>query len=290
VLLRNLDDIEAAIAATEAQVPHLRDGCEKRIIWADASATKTAISVLYIHGFSATGEELRPLPDLVANAFGANLFLTRLTGHGQNGDAMGDATLSDWQRDVAEAISIAKALGDEVIIMGCSTGCTLATLAFADGTRVKAMLHVSPNFGLRHWAVQTLLDLPGSRHWSKFIAGSSRAFEPISDAHSAYWTVEYPTAAVHVMANAVRAVRDADLSVITTPALFCFNEADQVVHTKDIVEVIGRWGAQADTVVIEQTAADDEMGHVMAGDVFSPGQTAPLAQRMIAWVKALPDS
>lgn len=280
--------IEATLAAAEAQVPHLRPGCEKRIVWAGASARKTGISVLFIHGFSASGGELRPLPDLVAAAFDANLHFTRLTGHGQDGDAMGRATFVDWQRDVAEAIAIAQTLGEEVVIIGCSTGCTLASLALAEGTQVKAMIHISPNFGLRHWAVQTLLDLPGSRHWSKYVAGSSRSFEPISDAHATYWTVRYPTAAVHVMADTVRAARDADLSRINTPALFCFNDKDQVVHPADIRKVIDRWGAPTETVMIEQGPEDDAMGHVMAGDVFSPGQTVPLAQRIIAWLRDLP--
>lgn len=288
--LHDLSDIEVALAAAEAQVPHLRDGCEKRIVWADAAATKTSVSLLYIHGFSATGEELRPLPDLVAQELGANIHFTRLTGHGQDGDAMGQATLADWRRDVAEAIAIAQTLGDDVIIMGCSTGCTLATLALAQGARVRAMIHVSPNFGLRHRVVQTLLDLPGSRHWSKYIAGRSRSFVPISEAHAAYWTVKYPTAAVHVMADAVRAVCTADLSLISTPTLFCFNEADQVVNPEDTRKVIVRWGAKSDTITLEQTPDDDEMGHVMAGDIFSPGQTAPLARQILAWVHALPVS
>lgn len=269
-------------------MPHLRDGCQKRIVWANTPATKTPLCLLYIHGFSATGEELRPLPDLVAEAFGANIHFTRLTGHGQDGDAMGRATLADWRRDVAEAIVIAESLGDEVIIMGCSTGCTLATLALAEGAQAKAMIHMSPNFGMRHWGLQTLLDLPGSRHWSCYVAGSTRSFEPISDAHAAYWTIKYPTAAVHVMADAVRAARHADLSVIETPAVFCFNDADQVVHPGEIRKVVARWGGQTKTIAIKQTAADDDMGHVMAGDIFSPGQTAPLAQQIIAWMQALP--
>lgn len=288
MLLRDLANIEAALAAAEAQVPNLRPGCEKRIVWAGAPATKTAVSLLYIHGFSATGEEIRPLPDLVAEAFGANLHFTRLAGHGQDGEAMGAATFAEWRRDVAEAIAIAKTLGDEVIIIGCSTGCTLATLEFAEGEQVKAMIHVSPNFGLRHRVVQTLLDMPASRHWSKYVAGSSRSFAPISKAHAAHWTIEYPTAAVHTMADAVRAVRDADLSMIEVPALFCFNEDDQVVHPKEIRKVIERWGAETQTVTLAQTPQDDEMGHVMAGDIFSPGQTMPLAQRIIAWLQGIP--
>jgi esterase/lipase len=288
VPLRDLATIEATLAAAEAQVPNLRPGCEKRIIWADASATRTQVSVLYIHGFSATGHELRPLPDLVAKALGANLHFTRLTGHGQDGDAMGQATLADWRRDVAEAIAIAQTLGDEVIIMGCSTGCTLATLALAEGVQVKGMVQISPNFGLRHRVVQTLLDLPASRHWSEYIAGATRRMDPISAAHAAYWTLDVPIAAVHAMADAVRAVRKADLSIIQTPALFCFNEADQVVHPDETRKVVARWGAPTQSVALIQTPQDDDMGHVMAGDIFSPGQTAPLGRQIVAWVAGLP--
>lgn len=286
--MRNLTTIEAEIAASEAQVPHLRKGCEKRIIWAGASATKTPVSVLYIHGFSATAEELRPLPDLVAEGLGANIHYTRLNGHGQDGDAMGRATFKAWQDDVVEAIEIAQTIGKEIVIIGCSTGCTLATLALAGGAQAKAVVHISPNFGLRHRAVQFLLDLPASRHWSKFIAGKSRSFEPISAAHTAYWIVKYPTAAVHVMADAVRAARRIDLSQINVPALFCYNAQDQVVHPKNIADVMARWGGDVEKIDIVQTPEDDLMGHVMAGDVFSPGQTAPMARQILAWLHGLP--
>lgn len=286
--LLELATIEATLAAQEADVPHLRHGCEKRIVWADQPAVQTAYSVLYIHGFSATGEELRPLPDVIAKGLGANIYFTRLTGHGQDGDAMGRASLSAWQSDVTEAFAVARTIGQEVIVIGCSTGCTNATLAFADGAAVRAMVHVSPNFGLRHRTVQTLLDLPHARSWAKYVAGHARSFPAKNDAHAAFWTLEYPTEAVHVMADAVRAVRKADLSKITTPALFCVNPQDQVVHPDNIKQTIARWGAATDTVVLEQTATDDEMGHIMAGDIFSPNQTAPLAQRILAWIAALP--
>jgi esterase/lipase len=288
VRLLDVTTIEASLAAREALVPHLRKGCEKRIVWAGAPATRTGICVLYIHGFSATGEELRPLPDLVASGLGANIYFTRLTGHGQDSAAMGEASLAAWQTDVVEALAVAQTIGQEVIVIGCSTGCTLATLAFAQGANAKAMIHVSPNFGLRHRAVQALLDLPRSRRWAKYVAGDTRSFASKNAAHAAFWTLEYPTEAVHVMADAVRAARTADLSEITTPALFCFNPKDQVVHPDETKKVIARWGAATGTIILEQTPADDEMGHIMAGDIFSPNQTVPLAQRILAWCQALP--
>lgn len=282
----DLDHIEAQIAAEEAQVPALRRGCARRIIWAGEPAAKTKQVLLYIHGFSASPEELRPLPDLVARGLGANLYFMRLTGHGQDGAAMATATLDAWQQDVADAVAVARALGDEVILMGCSTGCTLATLALAEGLEAKAVIHISPNFGLRNRAAQIVMDMPFSQHWGHLLAGKTRSFDVISDAHAAYWTTEYPTAAVHPMGDAVRAVRRADLGQVRVPAFFAYNADDQVVHDADIRDVMRRWGGPVKKLLLQKGPKDDPMGHVMAGDIFSPQQTAPLAEHILAWVKS----
>ncbi len=285
--LADIQNIDSVLAASEAMVHKLRPGCEKHVVWADLAGVKTPLSLLYIHGFSASPQELRPLPDIVARSLGANLHFTRLTGHGQDGQAMGSATLADWQRDVSEAFEVARTIGNEVIVMGCSTGCTLATLALAYGMKARAAVYISPNFGLRNALGQTLLDLPGVRGWGRFVAGSTRKFEPINAAHRAYWTTEYPTTAVYPMADAVRAVRDADLSKIETPGLFAYNLQDQVISPSAVQKTMARWGGHATPMLIHPGAGDDKMGHVMAGDVFSPSQTAPLAERILAWCRAL---
>ena len=285
--MRDIATLDADIAAAEANVPALRPGCEKQIVWADQAAVKTSVALVYIHGFSATGAELRPLPDVIAASLGANVFYARLTGHGQDGAAMGQATIEDWQKDVTEAIEIGQTIGDQIILMGGATGCTLATLALAQGAQAKAMVHVSPNFGLRHRMAQLLMDMPGVRRWGHLVAGKTRSFAPISEAHTAFWTPKYPIEAVYPMADAVRAVRHADLQSITTPAMFAYNEADQDVHPTDIKKVISRWGAPVYVKLLEQGPDDDEMGHVMAGDVFSPKQTAPLAASVTAWLETL---
>ena len=283
----DITTLEQDLAASEANVPNLRAGCEKTVVWAGEPGTKTQVVVLYIHGFSASPTELRPLPDLVAQDFGANIFYTRLTGHGQDGAAMAAATFDDWTRDVAEAVEIAQTIGDEVILMGCSTGCTLATLALIGGVQAKAAVLISPNFALRSWFAQTLLDMPGVRYWGRYVAGKTRSFSPINDGHAAYWTTSYPTEALYPMADAVRAVRRADLSGVKTPALFVLNEADTVVHPGAARKVMARWGGPVAEDVVEPGPGDDENGHVMAGDVFSPNQTEPLARRISAWLKGV---
>lgn len=283
----DITTLDAELAASEAQVRGLRPGCHKRVIWADASGVKTQMALLYIHGFSASPEEIRPLPDLVAQSLGANIYFTRLTGHGQDGAAMAQASLADWQRDVSAAVAIAQMIGDEIILMGCSTGCTLATLALAQGVTARTVIHISPNFGLTDRRAQWLLDMPGSQYWGHLLAGSTRSFAPINAAHAANWTTQYPTQAVHPMGQAVRAVRRADLSAVQTPAYFAYNTADQVVRAKDTSAVMDRWGGPVQPDFLVQGPDDDASGHVMAGDVFSPRQTAPLAARIADWLKTV---
>ncbi|WP_375281039.1 alpha/beta hydrolase [Pseudooctadecabacter sp.] len=286
-MLPDLGRLDAWLEACEAKAGGVRPRCGKQVVWAGQAGVKTPLAIVYVHGFSATAAEVRPLPDRVAQALGANLYFARLAGHGQDGAAMGRARLPDWEADVAEALAIGRMLGDEVIVIGCSTGCTLLTQAAARPEDLKGIVHISPNFGLRHVMAQMLLQLPGVRRWGHLVAGRTRSFDPISDEHAALWTVKYDTQAVYTMADAVRAALAAPIEAIRTPAYFAFCEDDQVVHPAKIRAVMARWGGPVTTDVLRRGPDDDAMGHVMAGDVFSPGQTAPLADRIIAWAKDL---
>ena len=283
----DLADIENRLAEAEAKVPNLRPDCAKRVIWAQGKPVKTPVSLLYIHGFSASLEELRPLPDLVAKELGANIHFTRLTGHGQDGAAMGRATFPEWEKDVTEAFNIAAAIGDQVIVMSCSTGCTMATLALAGGAAAKAAVMISPNYRVKNPFAQFLMDAPFAEYWAPYVAGRTRSFAPINDKHAAYWTTKYPISAVYPLAEAVRRVRKADLAAISTPCLFSYNEADTVVEPAEIPKVAARWGGPTTLDLIQPGPGDDANGHVMAGDVFSPGQTAPMAKRILAWIEGV---
>jgi len=127
-----LAELDGWLAAREAAVPDLRPDAARRIVWADAAGARTDWAVVYLHGFSASGEEIRPVPDAVAAALGANLFFARLSGHGRDGAAMAEASVADWMADTAEALAIGRALGERVLVIGTSTGAALATAAAHD--------------------------------------------------------------------------------------------------------------------------------------------------------------
>jgi len=281
--LPDLHAVSAALAKREEAVPALRPDCAKEIIWGAAPGAETEWSVVFIHGFSASKHEIRPLPDMVAKALGANLFLTRLAGHGQDSEAMGRVRIDDWREDVSEAFDIGAQLGRRVLVIGCSTGCTLAASHLAGGPEAAGLVQVSPNYGLRFWPAQKLLEWPGLNPLHDLTVGRALVQKPKSPEHEAWWTLSYPLSAVAVTAEAVKLVEASDLSKIKTPTFIALNPNDTVISPQAAKAAAKRWGAPVEKYTFEGGPDDDELGHVMAGDVFSPNQTAPLARRILDW-------
>ena len=284
-------DIDAYLADREAALPDITPGAEKRVVWAGTPGAATEWVVLYVHGFSATSEEIRPVPDNLANGLGANLVFTRLTGHGRGGSAMAEATASDWIEDMAEAMAVARRVGQKVLVVSTSTGGTLTALAATDRVLREGMagiVFVSPNFGLAN-PVGRILNWPFARVWGPLIAGRERSFEPRNEAHQTFWTIRYPTVAVLPMAALVAHTLKIDFSGVEIPALFMFSDADRVVSAPATRAMAARWGGQglATLSPVELTEGDDTYAHVIAGDVLSPGMTETASKRMLDWAKGL---
>lgn len=282
-------DPEAWITQREAAFSDIRPGDAKRIIWAGAKGVKTPLSIVYVHGFSASPAEIRPVPDEVAKALGANLFFTRLAGHGRDGAAMAAASAEDWLFDMAEAMAIGRRLGERVVVMGTSTGGTLAALAATDPALNQGLagtVLISPNFGV-HAPAQWILDAPFVEHWGTAVAGETRSFTPLNAEQGKHWTTEYPTVALYPMARLVRAARNADYSQARTPVLVLYSQADQVIDPARIPPVIQSWGAPVQVALRLMGGDDDPFSHVLAGDIMSPGQTEETIAFITDWVRGL---
>ena len=63
-------DLNAYLAKSEQQFSNITAGTQKRIVWAGAVGAKTPLALIYLHGFSATSEEIRPVPADLARALG----------------------------------------------------------------------------------------------------------------------------------------------------------------------------------------------------------------------------
>ena len=100
---------------------NLTPNTDKKIFWYNKNRSKTEYSIVYIHGFSATRQEIVPVCDIVADNIKANIFYTRLTAHGQGPEKFAKVTVNDWLNDTHEAIEIGRRIGNEVILISCLT-------------------------------------------------------------------------------------------------------------------------------------------------------------------------
>jgi len=279
-----IDDIDTRLAVAESAFPDIRPGLAKEIVWADPIAkSRTALAVIYIHGFSASKGEVRPLPDLVATSLGANLFYTRLAGHGRSGDAMAEASVAAWKRDMAEALGIAMQIGERTLIIATSTGASLATWALSQpgltGPVVGAVF-LAPNFRIKARGAD-LLTAPFARASTRLLLGPRRGFVPLNALHASYWTSDYPVSALLPMAALVKEVRGLLFEKIGTPVLFIQSTKDQVVDPRQTARIAKRWGGPA--ARLDPGDIGDPYGHVIAGDALSPKTTAAIATDIIKW-------
>lgn len=283
------EGVQVYFESIESRFKDITPGVEKRVIWAGQRETRTPVSLLYVHGFSATSEEIRPVPDRIAAALGANLVYTRLRGHGRGGDAMAQATASDWMRDMAEGLAAARAVGDKVIVLSTSTGGTLAAAAAVNPEMSKdvvAMIFVSPNFAIND-RTSFLLTWPGARHFVPWVMGETRSFETDDPDQNMYWTLSYPWSAVLPMAALVKKVVALDFSQTTIPALFWISDQDQTVRPDVTRKVAARWGGPVVVETVTMGPNDDPGSHILAGRIMSPDQTEPAIVGMTDWLATL---
>lgn len=282
------EDLDTYLRESEAKVANLRENAAKEILWqVPYSKPKTEYAVVYIHGFSASKVETAPVAQNVASALNANLYFTRLAGHGRDGNAMAEASMADWLNDAAEAIAIGERLGNKVILMSASTGSTISVLAMTRpelAEKVHGLVMISPNFAI-HGAPTWLMNMPWAESILPTLMGAERSFEPKSESHANGWTHTYPTRAVFPMGALLKTVDDVDFSEIDKPALFIYSNHDSVVVPERTKKVISAWGGAAATLEVDDS--ENRNNHVIAGDILSANTTGRVSDAIIKWARSL---
>lgn len=281
------ENLQAYLADSEAAYPDITSGAEKTIIWAHPEHRQTALAIVYLHGFSATRQETAPLCDDLAASLGANLFYTRLTGHGRSGSAMGQATAGDWLLDAQEALAIGQRLGRRVLVIGTSTGGTLAAWLAATQTDAPVLAYVliSPNFGPRDPAAQ-VLTWPWASEFAPLLLGPERQWTPLNSEQARYWSHRYPTRALLPMMALVDTVNQLPLEQVQAPLLLIHAEDDQVVSSAAATRAFARFGSPIKQRVVWQQSQDPSH-HVLAGRILAPRDTARVAQSIERFVQPL---
>ncbi|WP_028585297.1 alpha/beta hydrolase [Desulfogranum mediterraneum] len=280
------EDLDAYLKDSESAFADIVPGAEKTIIWAGEAGVKTAYSVVYLHGFSACRQESAPLSEIVAATLGANLFYTRLSGHGRSSEAMLEGTVNAWLNDIYQAVELGRRLGEKVIIIGLSTGGTAATwlASQAMAEELTGFVLISPNFAPADRR-SPILTWPWGEQLAELIIGPEYSWEPCNPRHRRYWTHRFPTRALLAMMGLVRLTNSSPLASIEKPMLVLYSPADQLVSAKAIERTFARIGSKRKKLIsYTDTAAPNQ--HVLAGDILAPGATGPLAEMIVDFVSS----
>ena len=189
-----IGELDAYVAGKDKDVDQLRPDNESRLIWAnDTLREATPYSIVFLHGFSACPEAGNPVVVEIAKRYGCNLYMPLLADHGRGTkESFIDLTPADLVNSAKEALAIGKLLGKKTIVVGSSTGSTLAIyLAAHNPEYVHAMLNYSPNVELADGSSEMLL-WPWGKQIVRMVIGDYRTIQEWSGGpQAAYWTTTY---------------------------------------------------------------------------------------------------
>ena len=269
-----IEHLESYVKAQEAK-HKVKLGNEAEIVWADSTKkVKTEYAVVYLHGFSASKQEGNPTHFYLANALGANLFLARLADHGIDTVAPMQYFTADriWET-AKQAYAIGKKLGKKVILMGTSTGGTLALQLAATYPEVNSLVLISPNIEIND-SKAWLLNNPWGLQISRLVVGGNeRKIENRKPIYQKYWYTNYRLESVVELQELLETSMKTELfAQVKQPVLMLYyykneQEQDPVVRVNAMLKMFNELGTP--TSQKQKIAIPNAGNHVIGSSITS---------------------
>jgi pimeloyl-ACP methyl ester carboxylesterase len=212
---------------------------EARVVWAnDSVKNKTEYALVYLHGFTASQGEGDPVHRSLAKKFGCNLYLSRLAEHGiDTTEPMVNLTSDNLWETAKQALAIGKQIGNKVILVGTSTGGTLALKLAAEYPDIHALILMSPNIAIND-PTAWILNNPWGLQIARLVTGSKYLdSEDTREAYRKYWTYHYRIeAAVNLEELVETSMKKETFERVKQPTLALYYYKDEV-HQDSTVKV-----------------------------------------------------
>lgn len=259
-------------------------GTEERIVWREPGQ-RTEYAVVYLHGFSASRQEIAPVPELVAERLGANLFEARLHGHGLLTERLQDVTAEDWILDANTALAIGAALGEKIILISTSTGGTLslALLDHPNMANVDTLVMLSPNIEPANPNAKWLTR-PGGALLALIVTGGTRSWDAYNELQERYWTTTVPIAANVEVMRLVDYANQKWPANIEQNLLVFVSSHDQVVKPAAGRAAFAALDARRKQLV-EISEFSEASNHVIVGDILWPENNERFINEIVDFVR-----
>lgn len=282
-LTKDLPTVAASVSGLDDYVKNydaglkLKPDNESRIFWAnDTAKAQTDYCLLYLHGFSASWYEGYPAHVEFAKHFGCNAYVPRLASHGiDTEDALIDMSPDRLWESAKEALVVARTLGKKVIVMGTSTGGTLALKLAADFPEyVEALYLFSPNIKINN-STAFILSKPWGLQIGRQVIGSKHRTvnEDFDSKDCQYWDCRYRVEAIVFLQQLVEVtMKKETFAQVTAPVFLGYyykdeENQDKIVRVDAMLKMFDELGTDSS---LKQKMAFPEAGeHVIACELTS---------------------
>lgn len=270
----SLPELKEWVDAKEATFDNIKHDNASQLIFFDSIPQKTDFSVLYLHGFSASTDEGDPVHRNIAKALKANIYLPRLSEHGlTEKEPLLHFTGQKYLDSAKEALSVAKKLGEKVIVISSSTGGTLS-LILGNDPQIAALLLFGPNVEIYNPDAK-LLTLPWGLYIARVLLSSKyHIMDNITDEKLNYWTTRYRLeSTIHLQKLLETGMRPKVFQSITAPVFIGYyykneDEKDEVVSIPALLKMYDQLGTEESK---KQKMAFPEAGdHVIISYLTTP--------------------
>jgi esterase/lipase len=278
----SLSELKDWIDTQESTFDNIKPDNASQLEFYDSIPQKTAYSILYLHGFSASTGEGDPVHRNIARALKANIYLPRLSDHGLiEQEPMFNFTGQKYLDSASEALAVAKKIGEKVIVISSSTGGTLS-LILGNDPQIAALLLFGPNVEI-YDPKSKLLTLPWGLQIAEWVLGSKyHKMNKITEKKKNYWTIRYRLESTVELQKLVETgMRPEVFQRITAPVFMGYyykneEEQDKVVSIPAMLRMFDQLGTPEDK---KQKVAFPEAGdHVIISHLSTPNhQQAELA-------------
>jgi pimeloyl-ACP methyl ester carboxylesterase len=271
----NVQQLDEFVATQESS-HRLKPNNQARIVWAnDSFKSPTEYAIVYLHGFSASQMEGDPVHRNIARAFDCNLYLARLAEHGiDTSEQLVNLTPDAYWESAKEALAIGTKLGKKVILMGTSTGATLALqLAATYPESVHGLVLYSPNISIKDpnaWLLNNPWGLQIARLVKKGMYHDPADPRP---EYAAYWNKPYRLEAIVALQEMLETTMQPPMFArVHQPTLMLYyykdeSHQDEVVRVDAMLNMFKQLGTESQ---LKQRWALPEAGdHVLASPIKS---------------------
>lgn len=272
-----LDELARNIEQDERRATAIKPDNQARIVFhGEAPHRRLPVSVVYLHGFTASQAEGAPAHREIADAAGAHLFLNRLSDHGSDApDAMAGASPERWREEARRALDTGLLLGERVLLVGTSMGASLALDLAANRPDVVA--------GVVAWSPGIRVHDPAQLRAAVMLQGAVAPPGERSAFQRRYWSSMVHTDAYRAIARLfIERMRPEILQDVVCPVFFGMwdggeGDRDTLTSVSAMRHALGWLGTVASR---RRLVAYDHAAHVLASPERSPAADRVLADSL----------